>query len=59
MSNHVSMTDSVVIFSLAGHLGEEAHIRAYAKKSLAYQPVIGARLPTRIFQLPCNAKAAQ
>lgn len=41
MSNHVSMTDSVVIFSLAGHLGEEAHIRAYAKKSLAYQPVIG------------------
>ena len=43
MSNHVSMTDSVVIFSLAGHLGEEAHIR----------------VPTGIFQLPCNAKAAQ
>jgi 1-acyl-sn-glycerol-3-phosphate acyltransferase len=41
MGNHLSFTDSFLIYSVGYAAGEEAHIRAFAKKSLSYSPVVG------------------
>merc|ERR1740130_2403738 len=36
MSNHLSFTDSFILLCMAHSVGEEAHMRAFAKKSLAW-----------------------
>jgi lysocardiolipin and lysophospholipid acyltransferase len=41
MGNHQSFSDSFLIYSIGWAVGEVAHIRAFAKKSLSYQPVVG------------------
>jgi len=41
MGNHLSFSDSFLIYSIGYAAGEEAHIRAFAKKSLSYSPVVG------------------
>ena len=41
MANHQSFSDSFLIYSIGWPAGEVAHIRAFAKKSLSYSPVVG------------------
>mmetsp|Transcript_18208 Transcript_18208/g.44714 ORF Transcript_18208/g.44714 Transcript_18208/m.44714 type:complete len:353 (+) Transcript_18208:128-1186(+) len=41
MSNHVSFSDSIIIHAIARRVGELGHVRVFAKKTLAYQPVFG------------------